>query len=42
VPTPTAFQGTNLDLHWRPKPYLDVAELTRVQLMHELGYDVPE
>ena len=25
-----------------PKPYLDVAELVRVQLMQELGYDVPE
>jgi len=30
------------ELALAPKPYLDVAELTPVQLMHELGYDVPE
>ena len=34
--------GHQPELALAPKPYLDVAELVRVQLMHELGYDVPE
>jgi hypothetical protein len=34
--------GQQPELALAPKPYLDVDELIRVQLMHELGYAVPE
>ena len=34
--------GHQPELALAPKPYLDVDELIRVQLMHELGHNLPE
>ena len=34
--------GYQPELALAPKPYLDVDELIRVQLMHELGHNLPE